>query len=194
MIVFFDFETGGVLDSHPNIQLAAIAVDESSDWAEVATYESKILFNLSEADPEALRINHYTAEAWSEAVPEKNVCVQFSAFLKRFAEIECVSKSSGSKYNVCRIAGHNAATFDGPRLRQMFARHKQFLPAHPVVLCTMQRALWWARESQTALPNVKLATVCEQLGIALDHAHDALHDCRASAAIARHFARERVAV
>ena len=42
-VVFFDFETGGLEDSRPNIQLAAIAVDEN--WNETATFEAKIKFD-----------------------------------------------------------------------------------------------------------------------------------------------------
>ena len=37
-LVFFDFETGGVLPSHPNIQLAAVAVND--DFAEMESYEA----------------------------------------------------------------------------------------------------------------------------------------------------------
>ena len=52
-LVFFDFETGGVLPSHPNIQLAAVAVND--DFAEMESYETKIQVNESDADPEADR-------------------------------------------------------------------------------------------------------------------------------------------
>ena len=64
--VFFDLETGGVTPDHPDIQLAAIAVD--SDLNELDSFERKIQFKESDADPEALKLNHYDASIWdSEA-------------------------------------------------------------------------------------------------------------------------------
>ncbi len=61
--IYFDTETGGVLPSHPTIQLAAIAVEDGT-WNEAAGFERKIKFNEADADPEALKINHYEPEVW----------------------------------------------------------------------------------------------------------------------------------
>ncbi len=41
--VFFDLETGGLLDESPDIQLAAIAVDRW--WHHIGTFEAKIVFD-----------------------------------------------------------------------------------------------------------------------------------------------------
>lgn len=183
MIVYFDFETGGVDAYHPDIQLAAAAVD--GQGAIVETFQRKIQFDVSTADPEALKINHYDPAVWAaEAAPERQVVAEFSAFLKRHATIQMTSKA-GRPYSIARLAGYNAATFDGPRLKAMYVRHTAFLPAHPQVLCVMQRAMWAIQENGLKVENLKLATVCQALGVPLEDAHDALGDVIATAHLAR---------
>ena len=186
-IVFFDYETGGVTPSHPNIQLAAMAV-EIETWRAVESFERKIAFNESEADPEALKINHYLREVWErEAVTAARAHSEFAAFLKRHADVQMVSKRTGSPYQVARLAGYNAATFDGPRLKDHFTRCNAFLPAHPFVMDVLQWAAWELQIRGARLDNMKLGTVyqyfvSESPG---DSAHDALHDVRSTIAVAR---------
>lgn len=191
-IVFFDFETGGVSPDHPNIQLAAIAVD--SDWNELETFERKIQFKESDADPEALKMNHYDAALWaSEAKREFSVVNDFAAFLNRHKSIELVSKRTGNPYSVARLAGHNAATFDGPRLSAMFKHYGVFLSAHPQVMCSLQRALWYAMETGAKFESLKLSVLCAHFGIPIPDAHDALADVRGSIAVSRAMASLAVA-
>jgi len=189
-IVFFDFETGGLMPTSPNIQLAAVAVDDN--WAEIEKYEAKIQFDVTQADPEALRINHFDADTWKQmAIPERDVIITFTSFLKRHATVAMTSKRTGQKYYVARLAGHNAATFDGPRLTQMYGRN--FLPAHPQVLDTIQLAMWhWLGRDDKPV-NLRLESICKHLGVELDNAHDALCDVRGSIAIARSLIGARVA-
>jgi DNA polymerase III alpha subunit (gram-positive type) len=179
--VFFDFETGGILETHPDIQLAAIAVDP--EWRELATFERKIQFDEAAADPKALEINHYNAEVWWEqALPVDQVVVQFAAFISQFRCINKVSKA-GKPYAVAKLAGHNAATFDAPRLRRMFGQ--AFLAADMHVLDTLQLALWHFHKAGTQPENFRLTSLCKHFEIPCDGAHDAFTDCRLSAAIAR---------
>lgn len=193
--VYFDLETGGVEERHPDIQLAAIAIDETS-WAEVASFETKIAFDPAAADPQALELNHYRAEAWVGALAIPVVVARFTAFLNRFRSLEMVSKRTGRPYAVAKLAGHNAASFDGPRLKRMFQLCDQFLPADPRVRCTCQLAMWWldARgvhagsrppDGWKPLANYQLGTLCEYFGVPIDQAHEALSDVRSSIALAR---------
>jgi len=182
-IVFFDFETGGVHENRPNIQLAAIAVD--CKWNELATFEQKIQFDESAADPEALRINHYDPEVWKrDAKPSSQVAASFATFLKPYCCVEKISKR-GTPYYVARLAGHNAASFDGPRLRRMFEECGMFLPAEMFIRDTLQRALWWFYERGSEPKNLRLTGLAEHFGIPADGAHDALADVRLSIAITR---------
>ena len=184
-LIFFDFESGGLLPHQPEIQLAAIAV--SSDWKELESGEWKIQFDEAKADPEALKLNHYDRKAWADyAVPETKAVQEFGQFLKRHASIQLISKRTGNPYSVARLAGHNAVTFDGPRLKAMFERQKAFLPAHPIVMDTLQFALWESRRRGMEPKSFKLGDLCEALAIPFGaDAHDALYDVRASIALAK---------
>ncbi len=182
--VFLDLETGGTADHHPDIQLAAIAV---RDWEEIDLFERKIQFDALKADPEALAINSYDATIWEAlAVKESAVVSEFGSFLDRHRVIKKMS-NSGSPYFTARIAGHNARTFDAPRLYRMFQRNAAFFPADVYrPLDTLALALWhFAMHDIPAPPNYKLATLCTHLGILTDDSHDALADVRMTIAVAK---------
>lgn len=186
--VYFDIETGGLEPHHPDIQLAAIAVDENSDarWAELETFEMKLEFDVSAADPKALELNHWTAEGWDQAESPIRVVSRFTDFLDRHKSLEMVNRF-GRTYQVARLVGHNAASFDGPRLQALFRRHGRFLPADPRVRCTCQRALWWFDEhpDQPRPENFKLQTLADHFGIPVVMAHEALADVRLTIQLAR---------
>ena len=189
--VYFDLETGGVEPHHPDIQLAAIAVD-CDTWAEVEAFESKIQFDESKADPKALEMNHYSAADWSAAPTLVEVVSKFTRFIDRHKSFEMISQRTGWPYQVARLVGHNAATFDGPRLKAMFQRHGRFLPADMRVRDTCQRALWYFDE-RPALPspeNYRLATLCRYFGIPVEDTHEALADVRLTIALARALSQE----
>lgn len=183
--IYFDLETGGVMPTHPNIQLAAVAVDEDT-WHEISSIEMKIMFDERRADPDALAMNHYTAEAWKDAAVPWEACKRFAAFLDRFKSLEMVSKRTGNPYTVAKLVGHNAASFDGPRLFTMFRECDVFLPADPRVRCTCQRAMWYFDETGAVPPkDLKLATLCEYFGVPVVESHEALADVRLTVQLAR---------
>lgn len=188
-LIYFDFETGGVEDHHPNIQIAAIAVSEQTG-KEVDSFERKIKFDIAKADPKALEINHYSELAWGNADPEPRVWSYFVQWSKPYHTIEMKSKAKGTKYHVGKLAGHNALAFDLPRLRRMCG--PSFFPFTYQVLDTMQRALWFFQDHPEVVrpANLKLTTLAEWLGIPPDGAHDALTDVRLSHAIAQGFRRK----
>ncbi len=188
--VFFDLETAGLLPHHPDIQLAAITVDEA--WAEIETFEAKIAFDVTAADPAALEMNHYTVEAWARAEAPIRVVSRFTDFLDRHKSLEMVSRRTGKPYKVARLVGHNAASFDGPRLQALFNHWGRFLPADPRVRCTCQRALWWFDERPRRVPpeNYQLATLCRHFGIPVMESHEALADVRLTIALARALSQE----
>jgi DNA polymerase III epsilon subunit-like protein len=202
--VFFDLETAGLEDKHADIQLAAVAI---RNWEEVGTFEAKIQFDAHEASPEALAINHYDPDVWAQyARPEADVVKDFGKFLRENASLTKTSKA-GNPYSVARLAGHNAASFDAPRLYRMFRRHGKSCPADIFrPLDTMQLALWhfstlslepqnyklgtlaqiWHFSTLSLEPrNYKLGTLAETLGIEQTQAHDALSDVRTTIAIAK---------
>jgi DNA polymerase III epsilon subunit-like protein len=180
-LVIFDLETGGVEPQHPDIQLAALVLDEGD--REAGAFHARIQFNESLCDPEALKMNSYDRDLWAnEALPERIVVAQFARFLEPYRSIERTSKRTGQPYTIAKLAGHNVQRFDGPRLRAMFKRHDQFLAADSYgALDTWQRALWWFQETGERPPaSFTLSTLCDYFGI---EAPDGTHDARADVAL-----------
>jgi DNA polymerase III epsilon subunit-like protein len=179
--IYFDTETGGVESRHPTIQLAAIAVDQSG--AEVSSFEQKISFNEADCDPEALAMNHYEAAAWAEAVTPAVTAARFAAWLRPYQSVTLTSKRTGNPYQVARLAGYNALTFDLPRLKAMFGT--QFFPCEYLVRDVLQWALFWFDEHHGATPpdNFKLTTIAAWFGVSTEGAHGALADARMCAAL-----------
>lgn len=190
--IYFDLETGGLRDDAPIIQIAAVAVEEST-WTELDHFEAKIRFIEEEAEPKALELNHYDPEVWkATAVPLPKALAGFSAFIEPHREIRMVSQRTGNPYTVARLIGHNAATFDGPRLKNAYAQTGMFLPADQRIRCTVQAALWWFDAhgiqvgSEGGPKNFKLTELCRWFGLTVDeNAHDALADVRMNVALAR---------
>ena len=175
--VYVDLETGGLdIEKSPIIQIAAVAVSQGRI---VDEYECKLRFDPECADAEALRLNSYNADVWSQkAVPSAAAMSSFTAFMKRHATVEMVSQRTGNPYNVAQLAGHNAARFDGPMIQRWYKNAGQFLPASFMVLDTLQLAMWFCRNCGERPTNFKLATLAEHFGVPCEDAHDALADVR----------------
>lgn len=179
--VYFDLETGGVEMRHPVIQMAAIAVDDATGL-EAGTFERKLTFAIESADPEALKVNRFTREAWIDAIAPSAAVTAFSKWLTPFSSITKTSQR-GIPYSIAKLAGYNAVTFDMPRLKALYA--STFFPCSYQVRDVMQRAFWWFDERGIAPDDFKLTTVCRYFHIPTDGAHDALTDVRLTIALAK---------
>lgn len=179
--IYVDLETAGLSLQHPVIQLAAVAVDSS--FKEVDHFETKLQFHEADADPEALALNHYTAAAWADAVPPANAAQLLSGWARPYLSLTMQSKRTGQPYQVGRLAGYNALTFDWPRLQRLYDR--EFCPFSYHVRDVLQLVLWAVDRRDTKPENLKLTTVAAWLGIPTDGAHDALADARIAVAVAR---------
>lgn len=185
-LVFIDLETGGGEPWRPIMQVAAIAVDAS--LRELETIEIKLQFDLRRVHPACRRKAHNSKEVWArEAISEHDAGERFAAFLKRHATVDMIS-TDGRGYRVAQLVAHHAS-FDASFLSSWFRRIDRFLPAHPRVLCTHQRALWLFHEDKTLCPpaDYQLATLCQFFGVRLRNheAHEALADVRATVALYR---------
>lgn len=182
--IFFDLETGGLSPEAPIIQIAAIAVEDPT-LREDHSLEVKVQFREEDADPEALRINRYDPEVWRrEAQPPAVAARMLTTFMERYRCISLVSQR-GAPYSVCKLAGFNAVSFDGPRLFEWFKRLGVFLPADRRVRCALQRALWYFDEREIVLENYKQPTIAAHFGIPTPEAHEALADVRTLVEILR---------
>jgi len=187
--VFFDLETGGLEPGvHPIIQIAAVAVDRD-DFKPLDEIELKIKFSVQDCNDTALKVNSFDPEVWEkEAVDQQTAMKAFSAFLKKHATLKLISKR-GNLYYVALMAGHNAASFDGPFIQKWYRAADEFLPGYFRVLCTSQLAQWYfySRPDRKQPDNMKLGTLCKFFDIDLpeESAHDALADVRANVELCR---------
>lgn len=178
-LVFFDTETGGLLDDSPIIQIAAIATD--SDLNELESFQVKLLFDIGLCQDDALSLNSFDPKVWEdEAIAAVQACGRFADFLRRHSTVKMISKK-GSPYYVAQGVGHNALNFDAPRLQRLFKSFNMFLPMGFLVWDTCQRACFWFFEHPEVPPpeNMKLQTIATHLNLVrLGEAHDALADVR----------------
>jgi DNA polymerase III epsilon subunit-like protein len=185
-LVFVDIEAAGLQTWRPIIQIAAIAVNNS--FRELEVFEEKIRFDERQAVKRTLRKRHYNQKLWrAEARRDRDVAVDFGAFLGRHATVD-VLNASGKPFIVAQLVAHNAE-FDGPFLRAWFERLGLFFPGAYRVFCTMHRAMWLFHEDRSLTPptDFKLGTLCKYFGVALraEDAHDALADVRATVELYR---------
>lgn len=185
-LVFFDLETAGLDSSSAIIQIAAIAT--TANLKPLETFEQKVRFDVGKASAKALEVNSFEPTVWKRlACQPEEAAKRFSAFLRRHASVDMVSKS-GKPYQVARLVAHNA-NFDGPHIIQWYHDLGMFMPAARSVYCTLQRAYWLFHERRDLTPpaNYKLETLCEYFGVRLgaDEAHDALADVAATVELYR---------
>lgn len=182
-IIFYDLETGGLEESHPIIQLAAIVVQ---DWKELRTFERKLEFDIAACDREALEMNSYDADLWARhAVPDHEVLRSFMRnIIEPYRWMPMTSKHGNTWLNAFG-AGHNTH-FDRDRIGWLAQSHSEFLALDFRGLDTMQLALWRMMKTGETLPkDFKLTTLCNHYGIGTAGAHDALTDVRLSIALAK---------
>lgn len=190
IVNIFDLETGGLEDHHPDIQIAAVAVDISlPGWPVVEEFERKLGFDSDSCESEALELNHFDPEVWEdEAVSVNEAKRDFSAFLKRNSTLQLVS-AAGNTYTTAKIGGHNVSRFDLPRLERWWGEaYKPF--AFWRALDTITLAAWVFDMEIYPGPNIgkpenfKLETLCAFFGIEIEGAHDALEDVKATKRLA----------
>jgi DNA polymerase III epsilon subunit-like protein len=189
-VCFFDLETGGVEDCHPTIQVAAVAVDISQpDWPVVESYEQKVEFDVDKCDTRAFELNHFDPKVWEkEAASPVKVRADMESFFRRHQTWQLISKA-GNAYTTAKVAGHNIAAFDLPRLKKLWG--KRFTPFcwwYP--FDTYLAAVWkfGIAGASDAPENFRLETLCGHFGIKASdgEAHDALVDVMITIELAKH--------
>jgi DNA polymerase III subunit epsilon len=164
--------------------MAAVAVDD--DLCIKEEFEAKVWFDERRASRATLELTRYDRARWAkQALRPKQAGEALAAFLRRHRSITLYSPT-GEPYSVARLAAHNAG-HDGTFLQTWFRRQRLYLPAHPQVLCTLARSLWYFEE-RPELPrpaDFRLTTLCAYFGVPFSEreAHDALADARATAAL-----------
>ncbi len=160
---FLDTETGGLVPGKfPVIEVACIITDMK--LKEVARFEKKIRLRKGDVvGPKAAAMNGYTPEVWAkEAVP-----------MQTFMDFLSYRIPRG---HVAVPIGHNIQ-FDIDMLREgYFSPIHQFFPFSFRKVDTIAIAMAMKVSGMIDVPNVKLTTVSEALGIEHSKAHTAMAD------------------
>ena len=172
--VIFDLETTDLHRDCQIIQVAALAPLSNK------RFEAKIKFDVKSANPEALKINHYSKKVWKrEAVSHKKARKRFHKFLEKHASLKRTSKR-GNTYWVAAGMGNGVSHFDFPLIKKWFEDGDIFLPMERRVFDISQLAMWTAPD----LESYSLSNLAEALGVAREGAHSAIVDCEMSADVA----------
>lgn len=169
--VFIDTETTG-LDSerHEIIEIAGIVV-RIANPADSATYEILDQFEyrikperLSEADPQALKINRYDPSQWNDAV----------------TLIEAMQQVSGRTKGMVMV-GHNVA-FDAGFLDKAFRKTgtENQMHYHKLDTISMAYALLHGNKD---VDHLSLRALCDYFEIEQSAQHEALADAQATLAL-----------
>ncbi len=158
---FIDIETTGLnLLLNEIIEIGCVLTTESLEIIE--EFELKIKpEHIENADPAALKVNHYDANEWKSAYPLLKAMKIFS-----------------KKVKDCIMVGHNVA-FDAGFLEYAFNKTNLTNTMHYHRLDTVSIA-WAKMHNDPKLEHFSLRGLCVLFGIKNERAHTALSDARAT--------------
>lgn len=158
---FIDIETTGLnLIRHEIIEIGCVIAGR--DLGVIEEFELKIKpERIENADPAALKVNHYDASDWKGAQSLENA-------MKIFSE----------KVKGCIMVGHNIA-FDAGFLEYAFNKIGTANTMHYHRLDTVSIA-WAKLHHNPEIEHFSLREMCERFDIKNERAHTALSDARAT--------------
>lgn len=178
-VIFVDIETSGLNEGKNEIiQIAAIHGPTKDN------YEQKIKFDERNADSKALELNHYTKEAWENALSQEQALKEFSSFCKRHTSIEKISKR-GRPWYTAALSGYNI-NFDVKFLKYAYQKYEIFIPFDYRVYDVYEMAKWMYPDRR----SYKLTDIAKFLGVYDENAHDAFADVRMTMVIAIEMMRQ----
>lgn len=174
-LVFFDLVTTELGLNCEIIQIGAV------DAATGDEFEVCVDFDMEKADEKVIIDSGYTSARWdSEGVPLGQALDGFSAFLKKHAMLDRVSKG-GKGYKVAALAGFNIYSFDKVILDRAYKKENIFFPGDYRMYDVYSLALW-------RFPNLSsytLETICSHVGYE-EEGIGALAKAKACMAVAKH--------
>ena len=160
-LAFLDVETTGVVPGRDEvIEIATILTD--LDLKEIDRFEAKIQFDASKMTPQAAAVNGYRPEDWKDAVP----FIKWSAWLERHNPYGQVSIP----------VGHNVEFDYAMIVERYYKPYGKFLALAYNKIDTRALAVAMRVAKAIDVPNVKLGTVADALGIKYSTAHRAMAD------------------
>ncbi len=160
-LAFIDIETTGLdLTKHEIIEVGCVLTTPELEVIEEFEFKIKPE-RIEDADPVALKINHYKATDWEDAITLKEAM-----------------KTLASKTADCIMVGQNVA-FDSAFLEYSFSKTKIKNTMHYHRLDTISIA--WAKfHKDVSFEHFSLREMCLRFGIKNENSHTALSDARAT--------------
>lgn len=160
-LAFIDIETTGInVLEHEIIQVGCVLTDNNLNIKE--EFEIKIKpQKIENADPIALKVNHYQEENWQDAYSEKEAM-----------------KILAKKLKDCIMVGQNVA-FDAGFLEYVFAKNDLTNTMHYHKLDTISIA-WAKLHGEPDMDHFSLREMCKRFDIKNENPHNALSDARAT--------------
>ena len=160
-LAFIDIETTGInVLKHEIIEIGCVLTDK--DLNIMGEFEFKIKPKLIEnADPVALKVNHYNEKDWQNALGEKEA-------------LEILLE----KVKGCTMVGQNVA-FDAGFLDYVFSKNNLENTMHYHKLDTISIA-WAKMHDDEDVEHFSLREMCKRFDIINENPHSALSDARAT--------------
>ncbi|HEU4409110.1 MAG TPA: 3'-5' exonuclease [Polyangiaceae bacterium] len=170
-LAFVDCETTGLdPERHDIVEIAVVRADART-LAVLDEFSVKVRpERLDEADPEALAVSGYDAEAWQDAVPLADALALVTPWLEG-----------------ATLAGHHVV-FDQRFLQAAYRRTGLRPPAQPRHLLDTA-SLGWPLYAQGLVPSLSLDELAGCAGAARPSPHRALDDARCARDVAAHLLR-----
>jgi DNA polymerase-3 subunit epsilon len=152
-LIFCDIETTGLDPSRHEIISISIIIDTPQG---TETYSHKVIpEHIDTASPEALRINHYSPEAWADAIP-----------------LEQATQDIARRIKGGLFIGWN------PKFDMLFIKAALRKHGHPTPRVRLIDCMVLAHEHLIGLHSLSLTSVRTYLGLSNALAHTAVQDAR----------------
>jgi DNA polymerase III epsilon subunit-like protein len=189
-IIVMDFETTGLDTSTCEItQIAAVVVNPRR-LTIVDEFNTEVRpLDFDAISEDALKVTRKTKEGLALAPHPEQVWGDFKNFCDKY-------NFKKTPYTAPIMAGYNILGYDLPILNRYAKKYgtvdnktgKQNLFSNFMSYDLIHEVYWW-HENSSDLPNIKLTTLCEWLGLDTTKAHDALYDVKNTAKIMIKFMR-----
>lgn len=183
-IIVFDFETSALDKTTNELTQVAAVVIHPRRLEIVDKFNSEVRpLEPDKIEEKALEITRKTREQLALAPHPEEVWSSFKSFCDRY-------NPSKKPFTAPIAAGYNIIGYDMPILQRYATKYKtvdpktgtQNLFSSFVTYDLMLMAFWW-NENFNDIPNIKLTTIAEWLGMDASNAHDAMADVTMTAEI-----------
>ena len=180
-ILYLDTETGGLWPARNALLTIGCILTIDGVEIERKLFQGQPMPGQA-VDPKALEANGLTESEIAAWQSGPDMYREFTGWLKGYV-------NKFDKLDKLHLVGYNVS-FDEDFLRAFFKHNKDnyfgsffWTPSH----CVMRMVAYLVKKQRAQLPNFKLATVAQALGVKVDptRTHEALYDCELTYELAK---------